>query len=243
MSKQNKYFMTLGATVCFAVSSIAFAQSGSAASGGQGAGAGAQSSGSRAQSTVSGAQSTGSGALGTSAGQSSASSTTGHDSTTDHSAGSGGADQKFAQDAAAGGLAEVEMGQLAADKASNEKVKQFGQRMVTDHSKANTELKTLASKKGLTLPDSPKPKDKSMAQKMSKLSGAAFDKAYMQDMVKDHQKDVAEFQKEASSGSDPDLKAWAGTTLPVLQEHLKMAKEALSAVNGSSTGSSQSSGQ
>jgi putative membrane protein len=236
MSKQNKVVLTLGATVCFAVSSVAFAQSGSAASGGQAAGAGAQSSGSRAEST-------GSGALGSTAEQSSASSTTGHESTTGHAADAGSADQKFAQDAAAGGLAEVEMGQLAADKASNEKVKQFGQRMVTDHSKANTELKTLASKKGLTLPDSPKPKDKSIAEKMSKLSGAAFDKAYMQDMVKDHQKDVAEFQKEASNGSDPDLKAWAGTTLPVLQEHLKMAKEALSAVNGSSTGTSQSSGQ
>ena len=72
-----------------------------------------------------------------------------------------------------------------------------------------------------------------MIEKISKMSGAAFDKAYMQDMVKDHQKDVAEFQKESSNGSDPDLKSWAATTLPTLQEHLRMAKEALSAVNGS----------
>jgi putative membrane protein len=142
-------------------------------------------------------------------------------------------DQKFAENAAAGSAAEIQLGQLAADKATNDKVKQFGQRMVTDHTKASSELKTLAAKKGMTIPDSPKGKDKAKFEKLSKMSGPAFDKAYMQDMVKDHQKDVAEFQKEANSGSDPDLKAWAATTLPVLQEHLRMAKETLSAVNGS----------
>ena len=149
-------------------------------------------------------------------------------------------DHKFAEEAASGGAAEVEMGKLASEKASNDKVKQFGQRMVTDHSRAGNELKTLANKKNMTLPDSPDAKSKAMMDKISKLSGAAFDKAYMQDMVKDHQKDVAEFQKESSNGADPDLKNWAATTLPTLQEHLRMAKEALSAVNGSaSTTSSQ----
>jgi putative membrane protein len=141
------------------------------------------------------------------------------------------ADHKFARDAAAGGAAEVEMGKMASEKASNDKVKQFGQRMVTDHGKAGEELKTLAAGKNITIPDGPDAKSKAVMARMSKLSGAAFDKAYMQDMVKDHEKDVAEFQKEADSGSDSDLKKWAATTLPVLQEHLRMAKEALSAVN------------
>jgi len=140
------------------------------------------------------------------------------------------ADKMFITKAAEGGLAEVELGRTATEKASNQKVKDFGQRMVTDHSKANEELKALAQKKGVTLPDSPDAKSKAMATKMSAMSGAAFDRAYMKDMVSDHEKDVAEFQKEANNGADPDVKNWAATTLPTLQEHLKMAKDAESTV-------------
>lgn len=132
--------------------------------------------------------------------------------------------------AAAGGAAEVEMGQMAANKATNQKVKDFGQRMVTDHTKANDELKSVAQKKGVTLPSEPDAKSKSMSARMSNLSGAAFDRAYMQDMVSDHEKDIAEFQKEAEGGTDSDVKNFASTTLPTLQEHLRMAREALAAV-------------
>jgi len=144
-----------------------------------------------------------------------------------------GGDKTFARNAAAGGAAEVELGKIATDKASNQKVKDFGQMMVTDHTKASDELKSVATKKGITLPAGPTSKDKATAAKLSKLSGAEFDQAYMKDMVADHEKDVAEFQKEADSGSDPDLKSWAGTTLPTLQEHLKMARETLDAVSSS----------
>lgn len=142
------------------------------------------------------------------------------------------ADQTFVYKAAVGGMAEVEMGQMATEKASDAKVKAFGQRMVTDHGKANDELKALAAKKSVDLPSETDSKHKATAAKMSKQSGAAFDRAYMRDMVQDHEKDVAEFQKEANSGSDPDVKAWAAKTLPTLQEHLQQAKDALSGVNG-----------
>jgi len=144
------------------------------------------------------------------------------------------ADTKFVHEAAAGGMAEVELGKLAADKATSPDVKAFGQRMVDDHSKANDELKAYASQKGITLPSSPDPAHKSTQDRLSKLSGAAFDKAYMQDMVKDHDKDVAAFKHASTSAADADLKAWAAKTLPTLQEHQTQAK-AINAKLGSST--------
>ena len=141
-------------------------------------------------------------------------------------------DAAFAKKAAKGGMMEVEMGRMAAEKASNPDVKQFGQRMVDDHSKANDELKGIASGKKLTLPASVDAAGKAKMDKMSKLSGAAFDKAYMADMVKDHKQDVAEFRKEAKSGKDADIKGFASKTLPTLEEHLKMAQEANAKVSG-----------
>ncbi|MDQ6758936.1 MAG: DUF4142 domain-containing protein [Acidobacteriota bacterium] len=138
---------------------------------------------------------------------------------------SGGADQQFMMKAAQGGMAEVELGRLAKDHASNQAVKDFGQQMVDDHSKANDELKDLASRKSVTLPTDVNAKDKATMDRLSKMNGAAFDRAYMRDMVMDHKKDVAEFQKEANSGMDPDVKSWAAKTLPTLQHHLQMAQE------------------
>ena len=134
-------------------------------------------------------------------------------------------DTRFAKEAAAGGMAEVQMGQLAVQKASNERVKQFGQRMIDDHTKAGNELKNVASKDNISLPSELNPHDKLIYDNLSKLEGAAFDHAYMQDMVKDHQADVNEFQREASNGANPDLKSFATTTLPTLQEHLRLARE------------------
>ena len=134
------------------------------------------------------------------------------------------ADHQFMMKAAQGGMAEVEMGQLAATNGSASCVKQFGNRMVTDHSKANDEAKQLASEKNITLPTTTSAKDQSTHTKLSSKNGAEFDKAYMSDMIKDHQTDINEFQHEASSGMDPDVKAWASKTLPTLQEHLRMAQ-------------------
>jgi putative membrane protein len=150
----------------------------------------------------------------------------------------GGSDQMFVTKAAKGGLAEVQLGQLAADKASSDQVKQFGQRMVSDHSKANDELKSLAQKKNITLPTDLDPQDKATHDRLSKLSGAAFDRAYMQHMLADHRKDVNEFKRESTAGKDPDVKAWAEKTLPTLEEHLKLAQDTTKAVgtSGSKSG-------
>ncbi len=139
-------------------------------------------------------------------------------------------DKEFVTKAAQGGMAEVSLGQMAAAKATNNDVKEFGNRMVTDHSKANDELKQLATNKGITLPAEPGAEEKKAEDALSKKSGKAFDKAYMTDMVKDHEKVVAEFQKESKDAEDPDLKAWATRTLPTLQDHLKMAKQVASKV-------------
>lgn len=134
------------------------------------------------------------------------------------------ADQQFMMKAAQGGMAEVELGNLAKEHASSQAVKDFGRHMVDDHSKANDELKSLAARKNVTLPGSIDAKDQATKDRLSKMNGAAFDKAYMRDMVMDHKKDVAEFQKEANSGMDPDVKNWASKTLPTLQQHLQMAQ-------------------
>jgi len=96
------------------------------------------------------------------------------------------ADKTFMTKAAQGGMAEVELGQLATQKGQSDDVKKFGQRMVDDHSKANDQLKSLASEKGVTLPTSLDAKDRALKDRLSKMSGAQFDKAYMQAMVKDH---------------------------------------------------------
>jgi putative membrane protein len=135
-------------------------------------------------------------------------------------------DRAFAEKAAAGGAAEVEGGKVAEQRAANDKVKQFGARMVQDHGKANDELKQIAAGKGLQLPSAPDAHNQQEMARMQKLSGAEFDRAYMEHMVKDHKKDIAEFQKQASSGKDPEIKAFAAKTLPTLQEHLKMAEAA-----------------
>ena len=133
-------------------------------------------------------------------------------------------DQKFMKQAADGGMAEVELGQLAVEKAASPEVKKFGQRMVDDHGKANEQLKSIAGRKGVTLPSQPSAKNQAMKDKLSKLAGEQFDNAYMAEMLKDHQKDVAEFRRASESAKDPDVKNFAAQTLPTLQDHLKQAQ-------------------
>jgi putative membrane protein len=154
-----------------------------------------------------------------------ATTTTTHSTTTVHTkAKLTAADRKFMMDAAEGGMAEVELGRLAASKGTDPDVKAFGQRMVDDHSKANDKLKTIATEEGVTLPTALKGEMKAMHGKLSKASGAEFDKMYMSHMVKDHVKDVKEFEKESTSGKDADVKQFAADTLPTLREHLQMAQ-------------------
>ncbi|HEX3071450.1 MAG TPA: DUF4142 domain-containing protein [Thermoanaerobaculia bacterium] len=134
-------------------------------------------------------------------------------------------DTTFVNKAAQGGMAEVSLGQLASSKATNADVKAFGDRMVTDHTRLNDELKQFAQSKGVTLPADVDKESKDTADKLSKASGKEFDKAYIDDMVKDHEKDIKEFEKQSKDAKDADLKAWVTKSLPTLQDHLKMAKE------------------
>ncbi len=134
-------------------------------------------------------------------------------------------DRAFALEAADGGMAEVALGKLATEKASDPDVKQFGQRMVDDHSKANDQLKSIAGQLNYTLPGDMSHKHKTLVDKLSKLNGPAFDKAYMDQMVDDHLHDVAAFHKEATGGQNEALKNFAAQTEPTLREHLKSAKE------------------
>lgn len=145
------------------------------------------------------------------------------------------ADKKFMTAAAQGGMEEVELGKLAAANGSDPDVKTFGQRMVDDHSKANDQLKQVAQTKGVTLPTDVTKSQRNEINKLSKMTGASFDKAYMKMMVKDHKKDVAEFQKESKSAKDADVKSFAGTTLPTLQEHLQMAQTTAGKVGAGTT--------
>jgi putative membrane protein len=137
-------------------------------------------------------------------------------------------DFKFAKDALRGGMEEVQLGQLAKQNASSPAVREFGERMVTDHQKANDNLKQVVQKKGALIPGTLSHHETSRLEHLQKLSGADFDKAYLSDMVSDHKSDVKEFEKASKNLSDPDLKAFAENKLPILQEHLRQA-EALEA--------------
>jgi putative membrane protein len=146
-------------------------------------------------------------------------------------------DKKFVEKAAEGGVAEVEMGKLAAQKSQNPEVKQFGERMVKDHAAANDKLMKLASDKGVAAKSEMDSSEKREYDKLSKLSGAQFDQEYIKKMVSDHEKDVKEFQSEAKSAKDPDVKSFAENTLPTLEEHLKLAKSAEASVKNEKTAS------
>jgi len=142
-----------------------------------------------------------------------------------HGARLSAADKKFVKEAAQGGQAEVKLGNLAVKKASSSEVKQFGQRMVDDHTKANNDFKQVAAKEGFMLPAGIGQKNQQVYDRLSKLSGTAFDKAYMSDMLKDHEQDVAAFRHQAKNGQNAAIKDFASRTLPTLEHHLQMAKD------------------
>ena len=142
------------------------------------------------------------------------------------------ADRKFVEDAAMSGAAEVQLSQIAQKNATSAQVKQFADHMVQDHEKANSELQQIASAKGMQVPADAGSMHEKMAEKLSKVTGPDFDKQYMSGMLADHKKVVALFQKEAKSGTDPELKAYADKTLPTLQGHLQMAQSMQGASGG-----------
>ena len=140
-------------------------------------------------------------------------------------------DEPFVRAAARGGLSEIKLGKLAMDQGSNEAVKAFGTRMVAEHTKAGDDLKEAAKEENIGLPTDLTAKDQATYDRLSKLSGAEFDQAYAQDMVKDHQQDLRDFQREANHGNDDVVRGFASETVPMIQQHLDQAKEMLKAVS------------
>lgn len=134
------------------------------------------------------------------------------------------ADRTFVESMARGNVAEIELGKLAEQKGSNQAVKDFGQRMVRDHTELNNELKQFAQTKNVTLPTTLSSADMAQKQKMEQLSGTAFDKAYMMDMLSDHQHDIQEVQQKAENAQDPGVKHLAEKALPILEDHLRIAE-------------------
>ncbi|CAN5810453.1 hypothetical protein BH20VER1_BH20VER1_02290 [soil metagenome] len=130
------------------------------------------------------------------------------------------ADRSFMMKAAQDGMKEVHMGQMAAEKGQSDEVKKLGRRIAEDHTKANNQLMAIVAKRGVKLDTRHK------MQKMSKRDMENFDQAWLTMMVNDHQQDIAAYQRQAQQGTDPELKKFAKSTLPVLQKHLKMVQQA-----------------
>jgi putative membrane protein len=139
------------------------------------------------------------------------------------------ADASFLSEAAYGGMKEVEGGKIAQQKGTSKDIKDLGSMMVTDHSAMNEKVKALAAKKNIQLPTAVAKDD---LDKLNDKTGADFDKAYADDMVDDHEKDIKKFEDEANNGKDPDIKALASEALPKLRHHLEMAKTAKAKVKG-----------
>ena len=129
-------------------------------------------------------------------------------------------DRTFMMQAAKDGMKEVHMGQMAAQQGQSDEVKKLGRQIAADHQKANQQLMAIAAKKGV------KPDTRTTEHGMSKRDMQNFDQAWIGMMINDHQKDIALFQRQAQQGADPELKAFAKKTLPVLQKHLKMVQQA-----------------
>ena len=151
------------------------------------------------------------------------------------------ADTEFATMAAQGGIAEVQMAQLAQQKATSKDVQKYARQMIKDHTKANNNLMKIATKKQMTLPTTPNAEQMQMMSQLQSASGAEFDRMYMQMAgIDSHQKMQGLFQTEISGGTDSDLKSFASKTLPVVQKHLRMAQEMMN--EGMSSGNMNMSG-
>ena len=138
--------------------------------------------------------------------------------------------QSFLQKASEGQQAEIALGQLASERAADEQVKQFGEQMMKDHQKASSEIQQLASKEGVPLPTELTGKHKDKREQFARLSGKEFDRAYMGYMLRDHRKDVKEFERHAKAIKDPEVQQWAQGTLPLLKHHLRQARQIASSI-------------
>lgn len=133
----------------------------------------------------------------------------------------------FMQKAYSGGMMEVELGRLAQHNASSDKVKQFGERIIVDHTQANKELKTIAQKNNINLSDKMLTENQSMYDQLAKFRGSEFDKQYMNKMVEDHKADISEFEQSSGTETNKEIHQWIINTLPILRQHLKLAQEIL----------------
>lgn len=146
-------------------------------------------------------------------------------------------DQRLMTEMAQANLAEIEAGRIAQEKTQNEQVRTFAQQMVDDHTKALQDLQQLAQAKGVTLPDRPDNKHKKMAEKLGALSGASFDRRYVeQSGTGDHKKTHSLLQRVQSHATDPDLKALAAKMQPVVDQHLNTVQQLTAAVKGRGAG-------
>ncbi|MCR6631057.1 MAG: DUF4142 domain-containing protein [Magnetospirillum sp.] len=141
-------------------------------------------------------------------------------------------DRHFTEHALDGGIAEVQLGKLADQRAGSEAVRTFGQRMVTDHSEANQKLSAIANRLGMPAPKEISRGHRHTVDRLTALSGADFDRAYMQTMVEDHRKDVKEFRKQAEDGQNAELKSFAQQTVPTLEQHLRLAEDTQAKLHG-----------
>ena len=138
--------------------------------------------------------------------------------------------QSFLQKAAEGQQAEIALGQLASERARNQQVKQFGAQMIEDHRKASAEIQQLASKEGVVLPTELTGRHRDRQEEFARLAGHDFDRAYIRYMLRDHRKDVKEFERNVKAINDPHVQQWAQGTLPILKRHLHQAQQIASAI-------------
>jgi putative membrane protein len=135
-------------------------------------------------------------------------------------------DREFVTEAADGGMAEVKLGELAQTQAANPEVRKFGEKIVEDHTMANKQLMDLLKTKGMPMPAKElSKKSQHTYDRLSRLKGPEFDRAYLKDMVEDHRQDITLFESVAKNGKDADLRAFAMKTLPTLREHYQKARE------------------
>jgi putative membrane protein len=138
--------------------------------------------------------------------------------------------QSFLQKAAEGQHAEIVLGQLASERASDQQVKQFGSHMMEDHRKTSAEIQQLASKDGVVLPTELTGRHNDKKEEFGRLSGREFDRAYIEYMLRDHRKDVKEFERHVKTIKDPQVQQWAEGTLPLLKQHLRQAEQIASSI-------------
>jgi len=134
-------------------------------------------------------------------------------------------DREFLTEAARGASTEVQLGNLATQKATNDEVKRFGQRMATDHSQEGQTIRQMASNLKFILPQDMTPEQKTAVSKLEKLSGKSFDREYMKEMIADHEKVISEFERASTQATNPEIKQFATQSLPTLHDHLKQARE------------------